>query len=146
MQDSRTFSSKLNRINNRGYKAYQELQGEYDFGRYRLFVDHVQGDPFAAPSRVSVRVYQDRAKFPASLFQKKPRRIALCDYLARCFSQAVKKYCGGIRGTGKSGLIFIDSGKQEILERSAVVINESFVEARFFCGLPARGQIGRAHV
>ncbi|KUK36522.1 MAG: ABC transport system ATP-binding protein [Thermacetogenium phaeum] len=140
MQDSRTFRSKLNSINNRGYKAYQELQGEYDFGRYRLFVDHVQGDPFAAPSRVSVRVYQNRAKFPASLFQKKPRRIALCDYLARCFSQAVKKYCGGIRGTGKSGLIFIDSGKQEILERSAVVINESFVEARFFCGLPARGR------
>lgn len=139
MQDSKIFRSKIYSINNRGYKAYHDLRGEYDFGRYRLFLDHVQGDPFAAPSRVSVRVDQNQAKFPSSFFQKK-RRVALCDYLARCFAGAVKRYCGGIRGTGKSGLIFIDSGKQEILERSAVVINDDYVEARFFCGLPARGR------
>ena len=140
MQDSRSLKAKIHRINNKGYKAYQDLKGEYDFGRYQLFIDHVQGDPFASPSSIRVQVKQNRAKFPQLFSRTKPRKIALCDYLARCFDQAVKKFCAGNRGTGKSGLIFIDAGRQEVLERSAITINSDYVEARFFCGLPARGR------
>jgi len=140
LQDSRNLKEKIHRINNKGYKAYQDLKGEYDFGHYQLFIDHVQGDPFASPSSLRVQVKQKRAKFPAVFFQDKPRKIALCDYLARCFEQAVKKFCAGNRGTGKSGLIFIDAGQQQVLERSAIMINSDYVEARFFCGLPARGR------
>lgn len=140
MQDSQALKSKLTTINGKGYKAYQEITGAYNFGAYRLFIDHVQGDPFAVPSAVSVRVEQRDARFPSTLWREKVGRVALSDYLARCFARAVKKYCGGIRGTGKSGLIFIDAGRQEILERSAIVINSNYVEARFFCGLPARGR------
>ena len=46
----------------------------------------------------------------------------------------------GHRGIGKSGLISIDSGKQEILERSAVSIDAQGVEIRFTVGLPAEGR------
>ncbi len=140
MQESRSLKANIHRINNKGYKAYQDIKGEYDFGRYQLFIDHVQGDPFASPSSIRVRVKQNRAKYPTAFFQDKPRKIALCDYLARCFDQAIKRFGAGNRGTGKSGLMLIDAGRQEVLERSAVTINSDYVEARFFCGLPARGR------
>lgn len=132
--------NKIRKINGKGYKAYKDLEGGYNFGSYKLFIDHAQGDPFASPSRVRIQVDQHLAQFPSFLFSSRERRIALCDYLARCFSKAIRKYSKGIRGTGKSGLISIDAGKQEILERSAVVINKDFVEVRFVCGLPARGR------
>ncbi|NQT91518.1 MAG: ATPase, partial [Lentisphaerae bacterium] len=49
----------LRRIDGRGYKAYMDIGGAYDFEDFELIVDYVQGDPFAAPSRVRVRVRQD---------------------------------------------------------------------------------------
>ena len=54
-----------------------------------LSIDHVQGDPFAAPSRVRVSVKNNIAGFPAELFDLKHKRIAVCDFLTRLFS---KKY------------------------------------------------------
>ncbi|MCG0314192.1 MAG: ABC-ATPase domain-containing protein, partial [Calditerricola sp.] len=42
----------LKRIDGRGYKAYKELQGTYRGDGFTLSVDHVQGDPFAPPSRI----------------------------------------------------------------------------------------------
>ncbi|TET82816.1 hypothetical protein E3J38_01530, partial [candidate division TA06 bacterium] len=33
---------KLRRIDGRGYKAYKEIRGAYQFQGYTLFVDHVQ--------------------------------------------------------------------------------------------------------
>lgn len=130
----------IQRINGRGYKAYKDLEGEYNFGNWKLYLDHAQGDPFASPSRLRVRVPQTMAKFPKELFKNHIRRIALQDYLARQFAQAIRKFVKGRRGTGKSGLVAIDAGAQEILERTAVIINEEFVEARLVVGLPAHGR------
>ena len=47
---------KLGFVNHKSYGMYKELQGEYGFPEYLLCIDHVQGDPFAAPSRVRVRI------------------------------------------------------------------------------------------
>ena len=33
----------LDRIDGRGYKAYKEIQGAFEFPRYTLHIDHVQG-------------------------------------------------------------------------------------------------------
>ena len=44
----------LNGIDGQGYKAYKRLRGTWAFPDFALYVDHVQGDPFAAPSRVRV--------------------------------------------------------------------------------------------
>lgn len=63
--------------------AYKDTRGSYDFGNYVLSIDHVQGDPFAAPSKVSVHVRGGAAKFPADLYRMKCRRLAVCDYLLR---------------------------------------------------------------
>lgn len=140
MQDRQSLRVKLDRIDGKGYKAYQEIEGCYDFGKYMLFIDKVQADPFAPPSKIRIRVEQRYAKFPFALFETRNKRIALCDYIARCVANAIKKLESGVRGTGKSGLILIDHGKQEILERSSIKINEDYIEARLFCGLPARGR------
>ena len=133
-------SEILNRIDGRGYKAYKEIQGSYELPGFTLFVDHVQGDPFATPSRIRARVDRSTSGLLAGLSENKSRQVALCDYLTRSFYKNCLKYSLGSRGTGKSGLIIIDPPGQEILESTAMVINESFVEARFFMGLPARGR------
>jgi predicted ABC-class ATPase len=52
----------LRRIDGRGYKAYKDIEGEYGFHEYILLVDHVQGDPFASPSRVRVKVLQGESR------------------------------------------------------------------------------------
>lgn len=132
--------SALCRLDGRGYKAYKSLKGTYDFDEYHLWVDHVQGDPFASPSRMRVRVAQKNAKFPQDTFHNKSREVALRDYLAREFTKAVRKHVKGKRGSGKSGQIFMDSPGQEILERTAVLISKNGVEARFLLGLPAFGR------
>ena len=51
------------------------------------------------------------------------RRIVVSDFIARVFAGSILKN-GKIRGgSGKSGVITIDSGTQEILERSCVNIS-----------------------
>ncbi len=138
--DSGSLKQKLGRVDGKGYKAYRQLKGRYDFPRFTLHIDHVQSDPFAAPSRMRVRVNQAVARFDTSLFKGKVRRVALEDYLARAFARAIERFVKGDRGTGKSGLVGVDRGGQEIIERTAAVINERFAEVRFLAGLPAAGR------
>ncbi len=130
----------LGRIDGRGYKAYKDIKGGYRFEVFDLLIDHVQGDPFAAPSRVRARVHLDRAGFPPSLYNGGIRKIAFGDYIARQFRRTLSPVVKGQRGMGKSGLIDIDSGGQEILERNAVVLDDRWLEARFVVGLPAMGR------
>ena len=139
--------SQLLKLDNASYKAYKDIRGEYKFAQFDLIVDRVQGDPFAAPSQVRVIIPQSVGKFPPQLYENKSREVAVRDYLARQFAKVAKQYSSH-RGTGKSGLIAIASVGQEILERTAVFINEEELEVRFIVGLPARGRriLGRQAV
>ena len=130
----------LARIDGRGYKAYKDLQGAYDYPRFTLFIDHVQGDPFASPSKIRVRVPGAVAKLPPDLFSDRVRRVALQDFLIRETHHAIRHVCRGNRGIGKSGLMAIDAGGQEVLERTAMVVTPQWVEARLSLGLPAQGR------
>ncbi|MBM6862049.1 isopentenyl-diphosphate delta-isomerase, partial [Clostridium saudiense] len=56
MKNQNDLKKELQRIDGRGYKSYKDLEGQYDFGTFILSIDHVQGDPFASPSRVRVIV------------------------------------------------------------------------------------------
>ena len=140
MKRAEELKSSLHRIDGRGYKAYKQIKGSYDFGRFQLFIDHVQGDPFAAPSRVRVRVAQSLAGFPHSLYENKIRKVALEDYLTRAFARAIRRTVEGRRGSGRSGLISIVEFGQAVLERTAMEVNQDFVEASFSVGLPASGR------
>ncbi len=140
MLSEEDLKSTLARIDGRGYKAYKDLEGVFNFREYVLYIDHVQGDPFATPSQIRVRVSQDKSKFPKETFKNKSREIGLRDYLTRAFFEATKKFCRGNRGTGNSGLLTIDRPGQEILERTSVFITDDTVEARFLMGLPGFGR------
>lgn len=132
--------STIRRIDGKGYKAYTDIAGAYDFGEYILHVDHVQGDPFAAPSRVRVRVPQKLAGFDRDLYSNRSREVALRDYLTRRFGEACHRTCRGRRGTGSSGVIAIDRPGQEMLERTSFFVTDAHIEARFVMGLPAHGR------
>ncbi|MGH2541864.1 MAG: ABC-ATPase domain-containing protein [Ardenticatenaceae bacterium] len=140
MLDEQPLRRTLARIDGKGYKAYKDIQGSYDLSSFELHIDHVQGDPFASPSKVRVRVPQRAAGLPESLFKNPIRRVALEDWLARRVDHAIYRTAEGRRGSGKSGLIRIDAGRQEVLERTAIVVTPEWVEARLHVGLPARGR------
>ncbi|MBE9225901.1 ABC-ATPase domain-containing protein [Phormidium sp. LEGE 05292] len=139
MANQEKLRQELIRLDGRGYKAYQDIQGSYDFTDFTLIIDRVQGDPFASPSHIRVKVPMTVAKFPVELYQTKSREIALRDYLTRYFDVCTQKFKQK-RGTGNSGLISILPVGQEVLERNSVVINSEFVEVRFVVGLPAGGR------
>ena len=140
MPDESALRSLLQRIDGRGYKAYKDLRGDYDLGGLSLHVDHVQGDPFATPSKLRVRVPMDEARLPVAWFDRRVRRIACEDLLARRFRDAVDATPPRRRGSGKSGVVRIDAGGQEVLERSAARVAQDFVEVRVEVGLPAAGR------
>ncbi|MCP5100815.1 MAG: ABC-ATPase domain-containing protein [Chloroflexi bacterium] len=135
----------LYRIDGRGYKAYKEIRGEYQFPEFTLFIDYVQGDPFASPSRLRVRVPQTVAQYPTHTFQNQSRRVGLENYLLAVFDLAAREVAGR-KGSGKSGLIAIDVTGQAMLARTAMRVNSNFVEAQFAVGLPAQGRrvLGRS--
>ncbi len=44
-------TATLKKIEKQNYRAYQQIKGQYDFTDFTLFIDHVQGDPYASASR-----------------------------------------------------------------------------------------------
>ncbi len=141
----KTLIKKLQEIDGKGYKAYKSLQGIYQFELFSLSIDHVQGDPFAIPSRINVRVPMAKAEFPRQYWCDKSignkinpvQRIALEDYLGRMVKKNISRYCKGNRGSGSSGVIDIEINGQKILMRNAVLISTDFIEVRLVIGLPA---------
>ena len=107
MRSSEMLKKEIDRIDGKSYRAYKDLEGEYDFENYTLSIDHVQGDPFASPSRIRVIVNQKIAKFPKEIFDNKIKNIAVADYLTREFYSNINRCCVKVFGSGKSGLIAI---------------------------------------
>lgn len=139
-------SSELRRIltaiDRKGYPAYKDTKGSYQFDNYILSIDHVQGDPFAAPSRLSILIGGGKAAFPSRLYELDCMRIALQDHLLRLFSREVEQYQYKAKGSGKSGLISVSRCGQEILERSACHLhkNSGDIQLRLEAGFPANGR------
>ena len=141
MRTASELREQLKRIDHRSYPAYKELRGQYDFGDYILSIDHVQGDPFAAPSRLSVLVSGSRAGFPAELFDTMPKRITLQDQLTRALGRAIQKGSFQAKGSGKSGLLSVSRCGQQVLERTALrIAGGGAITLRFEAGFPANGR------
>lgn len=147
MNDSRDLAAQIDRIDGRGYKAYRDIEGAWRYREFTLFVDHVQADPFAAPSKLRIRLERDQIALPDQALANRVRITATASWLARAFRKAIGDINPKPRsGSGKSGLITIDAGGAEVLERTSVVFEETFIEARIEMGLPANGRrvLGRA--
>ncbi len=124
----------LDRIDGRPYPAYRDLRGSWELpDGLELCVDHVQGDPFAAPSRIRLFVPTDH-----SGPHDRVTRLALEDALLRRFGRGLS---GTHRGSGRSGDLLVYRPGPEITERSALRLHpDGTVEIRMAVGLPARGR------
>lgn len=131
---------KLNFVNHKSYGMYKELQGNYVFPDYLLCIDHVQGDPFAAPSRVRVRIPEKSHQMNPKWYDARQKKRALEDYLLRQFGASIRRYENRNMGSGKSGSITTCRTGQEVLERIAVVFDKNELEVRMEIGFPARGR------
>ncbi len=146
MESLDQLKQQLQSLDGRGYKAYKAVAGAWDAGRLVLHIDHVQGDPYADPSRFRAVVSPAEAGFPAWAVRTGPRRRGAADFVNRAL-YAELRAASGAAGSGKSGELRVLSPGQEVLDRTSVTVDEhGGVEARFRVGLPARGRriLGRA--
>ncbi len=140
MKQSEDLRRLLESIDRKSYPAYKSAQGAYQFGNFTLSIDHVQGDPFAAPSKVSITVAHQKAGYPVDFFDKLWKKTAFEDYLIRQFGKEIAQYNFKAKGSGKSGLIAISSPGPEILSRTACECSKTGITARFEVGFPANGR------
>lgn len=140
MKNSEELRQQLRSINRKSYPAYKGLKGLYHFGNYILSIDHVQGDPFASPSHVSIQISHRDAGFPVEYYKDTLTGTTLCDYLTRQFEKQVSQYSFHAKGSGKSGLLTVSHCGQEVFSRTACEITEKGITARFFVGFPANGR------
>ena len=140
MNDQKELDKALSVMDGKPYPAYKAIKGGYGYQDYEIWIDHVQGDPFAIPSKIRVRIPISTAGFPKDTYHNECRNVALCDFLARRFHHSIKKYNTQKQGSGKSGAIEIDRLGQEVLKTSSMVIIDGCIEARFLVGFPAFGR------
>ncbi len=140
MRTEKDLRRQLAAIDRRGYPAYKGLRGAYDMGSFTLSVDRVQGDPFAAPSKLSVAVPWATSGFPRSLRDEPHRRTALEDLLVRRFSAELSKASFKVGGSGRSGFLATSRPGPEVLRRSACEVADQGATLRFEAGFPARGR------
>ncbi|EEY37340.1 ABC-ATPase domain-containing protein [Vibrio mimicus] len=120
----------LKKLEKQNYRAYQQIKGQYDFGDFTLFIDHIQSDPYASASRLrATRAWSLtgldwlREKSPAY-------QMAARDFIARAFAEFAKQ---------DNSLSIAISG-QAVLDSTSVLFNEDGIELRFRMSMPAEGR------
>lgn len=147
MPTANDLRARLRAIDHRGYPAYRDLQGSWRFPTYVLSIDHVQGDPFAAPSSVSLHVPATTAGFPHELLTDPinpltaRNSVALADHLLFSLHQALDRNSRRTRGSGKSGELRCTRPGEEVLARGACAFDDKGnLVARLYVGFPAAGR------
>jgi len=151
-------ASDLRRLDGKSYGAYRDLRGQtYPIGESALTLEHVQGDPFAAPSRLRIDVPAAVADLPELAYAGADARRATADFVhRRMLAQLAHRRAHNERPrdqpkrrtpTGGSGALEIAAVGQEVLDRTAVRVgSDGSLVIRIAAGLPAAGRIvlGRA--
>lgn len=162
MKSKEDLRSLLRSIDHRGYPAYKDTRGTWQFENYTLSIDHVQGDPYASPSNLSLVIPGRTANFPKEYYSEPHRRTALEDHLLRLFERSLSGRArdagyqmpqdadagrhgrgdGARRGSGKSGFLGTSRPGQEILERTACRVDPASgsVKVCLEAGFPAAGR------
>lgn len=137
IQDQDSLRRKLISLDGRYIASYNELTGEYDFGDFILALDYIPDDPSKQPARLRARINLETAKFPRDVFNNRSREIGARDFMARAFASTASRLTI-LPGMKKGARVSIDRPGAEILETSAVVVGNGFLEARFSIELPVR--------
>lgn len=125
-------ASTLHSLDGRSYGNYKQIRGSYEFGPVTVFIDRIQVDPFASPSKVRIRINRAEAGFPTDITSDRADRIAAADFLFRLGDSFLH------RNDQRS--IILGRPGQEVLERTNVLIDDEGFEARLLVNLPARGR------
>jgi predicted ABC-class ATPase len=132
-------------LDGKGYRGYKALGSRYRFTDFVLLVDHVQGDPFADPTRVRSLVPARVAAIPPDLLATEARRTAAADFLNRRLADSLRAK-SRTRGSGRSGELSILTPGQEVLRRTSFLVHpDGSLEARLRAGLPANGRTILGH-
>lgn len=140
MQSERELKEQLRNIDHKSYPLYKSLKGAYSFKNFVFHINHVQGDPFAAPSDVSVTVDVKKAGFPAYALKNALTKDTLADVILREFSKQISQFTFKAKGSGKSGLLSVSHPGQEVLKRTAAQVDDKEIVMRFSIGFPANGR------
>ena len=128
-------------LDGKGYKAYKSLQGKsFSYDPFTVRFEHVQGDSFAQPTRLSISIGVDEAGFLPSLFNNLTRKLALEDHLLRRVNYFIAANKIRVKGSGKSGEVQAQIPGQKILKRSGMLVKGSRLQLIMFAGLPAQGR------
>ena len=128
-------------LDGKGYKAYKSFQGKsFYYDPFTVRFEHVQGDSFAQPTRLSISIGVDEAGFLPSLFNNPTRKLALEDHLLRRVNYFISANKTRVKGSGKSGKVQVQIPGQKILKRSGMLVKGSRLQLIMFAGLPAQGR------
>lgn len=142
MKTKQELQNMLRQIDHKSYPAYKQLRGDYRFDGFFLHIDHVQGDPFAAPSKVRIEVPGSQAGFDPDWYDTKEKKTALEDFVLRAFGGQLRGFSFQAKGSGKSGLMSVSRPGQEILPRTGCQLEEKTgaLTLRMEVGFPANGR------
>ena len=127
---------KIRALNGKNYGLYKSLaERSWDFGDFVLEFIHVQGDPFAPPSRVVVRVNLSTLGYAAEWSSSFERRLALSDFLYRKLGRLVQE-----RYSGKDAAIVFETTGPEMLVRNSLWVDNGELRACLQVRLPGEGR------
>lgn len=116
--------SLIQNIGEKTPKFYKSIEGSYLFNSFILFIDYVHEKPNDPTGLFRIKIDQENAQFPKNTFSNRRREIALRDFLSRTFYHAVTEF-------SSDEFISFEYPGQEIIERTSVFVDSSFVEVRF---------------
>jgi len=134
----------LHGIDGAGYGAYKRSRGAWEGDGLTLHIDHVQGDPYATPSRVRFHLPPGTHGIPDDAWSAPARERGLRDFVLRAFREACRKL-PPVPGSGKSGRVRVSVDGPIVVERSGCTIGPEGLTLRFRVGLPAGGRTCFGH-
>ncbi|KGY08848.1 ABC-ATPase domain-containing protein [Vibrio sinaloensis] len=123
-------TAALKKIEKQNYRAYQQIKGCYDFSDFTFYIDYVQADPYASPTRV--RAVRPWSVTGLQWLREKSAayQVAARDFIARSFAQLAKQ----------ESSVSISLSGQVVLDSTAVLFTDEGIELRFRINLPAEGR------
>ncbi len=123
-------TAKLKKLEKQNYRAYQQIKGQYDFGDYTLYIDHIQPDPFASASRLRATRAWSLTGLSWLQEESPAYQVAARDFIARSFAEYAKQ----------ENSIIIQLTGQTVLDSTSVLFNQDGIELRFRMSMPAEGR------
>lgn len=128
---------KLQRLHGKAYGTFNDLRKRsIIMGDFQGDWVHIQGDPFAPPSRLRVSAKLSDLGILPEWYANDVRKVALADFMLRRLAMSCAQHTTSL-GTGNGGLLATAEPGAEILVRNSCRIEGEKLVALIQVGLPA---------